>query len=193
MQYFVLQRTDLLKEGQQAYSIPGLVDSYMNKLPLLPATEVSIQSKKLEWLIPNNQFNQSHISQHYPTFRILKAGQEAKFNTSVKIMEGMPAPLDFEDLESPSNPGPITEPEVEFEGGLETGGIGENIAEPVESEMETGPVVIQAPKMNAREIGKLKLHRIAELKKVGVVAPKNATLPVLDELLLIEIKKIKAR
>jgi hypothetical protein len=147
MDYFVLKADKKLKESQSPYRIPGCKDSMLNIIDgMIPPTAVSVSNRHLEWLIPNNQLNQQHISTHYSHFSILKAGEEST-NADVKLMPGMPKP-----------------------------------AEPKKgAEKPTAPP--EKPVQSNDDIKKLKAKRVAELKELGVDAPKNSSLPKLDELL----------
>ena len=94
MEYFVLQADKKLKEGQQSYRIPGCKNNMLEPITeMIPPTQASVINRKLEWLIPNNQVNQQHISLHYPHFKILEAGKESTA-TGVKLMDGMPKPVE---------------------------------------------------------------------------------------------------
>jgi len=176
MEYFVLQRNEKLKKDQPYYAIPGLVDVYMNKLALLQPTQVSVQNRLLEWLIPNNQYNQSWISQHYPTFKILKSGEEARI-ANVKLMKGMPPPIDEQeelDLEPEEIEEDITEEDFERIEAL--------IAE-IKEVKEVKPKVKPKIKLSPTQTKQLKNKRKSELEDLGIAFPENASLQVLNKLL----------
>lgn len=153
MDYFVLKADKKLKESQSPYRIPGCKDNMLEIIDgMIPPTNVSVVNRHLEWLIPNNQMNQQHISAHYSHFSILKAGEESK-NTEVKLMPGMPEPVEPE-KEAPEKEKPVAE-----------------------------KLVPEKAAPSPDDIKKLKAKRVAELKELGVTAPKNLSLPKLDELL----------
>jgi len=155
MDYFVLKADKKLKEGQSSYRIPGCKDSMLNIIDgMIPPTAVSVANRHLEWLIPNNQLNQQHISSHYSHFSILNAGEEST-NADVKLMPGMPAP-----------------------------------ATQKKKDADKPKVTPEKPVQSNEDIKKLKAKRVAELKELGVDAPKNLSLPKLDELLKATQEKI---
>jgi hypothetical protein len=95
MEYFVLQDPKPREPNSYYYHIPGLKNSMGGKMDQMPPTQVSIQSGTLEWIIPNNQFNQSWVSQHYSHLSILHAGDELEFISQNK-MANMPPPLEMD-------------------------------------------------------------------------------------------------
>lgn len=96
MDYFVLQAKEKLKEDQQAYAIPGIRDVYGKVVDMVWPTDVSVELGLLEWLIPNNAFNQHWISRHYSHFKII---EKETGLAPVTLMPGMPEPQDFKEPE----------------------------------------------------------------------------------------------
>jgi len=159
MEYFVLQSIIKLVKDQKPYGIQGLRDIYNNVQETLAPTTASIENGLLEWLIPNNQFNQAWISQHYSHFKILQAGEESKF-----VMAGMPAPLDSEPSEGGANKMPSPKPSVKVS----------YIALDQDTEEFKALEKVEQIKL-------LKADKIAELKSLGVNAPTNSKLETLDK------------
>jgi hypothetical protein len=194
MDYFVLKADKKLKESQSPYRIPGCKDSMLNIIDgMIPPTAVSVSNRHLEWLIPNNQLNQQHISTHYSHFSILKAGEEST-NANVKLMENMPPPLTDEQLKATQekldakkklSTDRIAEcaEYKEFIADPESIDFGEMSEEDYKSLLDGVKAKKEAKKPSPQDIQKLKAKRVAELKELGVDAPKNSSLPKLDELL----------
>jgi len=149
MDYFVLRNPIKLKEDQQSYGIPGLVDAFMVALPMLMPTHVSSKNRFLEWLIPNNNYNQSWISQHYSNFEILDAGKEAVIDNTVKIMKNMPKPLAPKTMNDPV----MSPQDVAVNGLMQVNNDGSEDeiippipdAEVVSIETDNGPVIVAKP------------------------------------------------
>ena len=159
MEYFVLQAKIKLNKGDNPYHIPRLKDALGNLLDIggmTPATPASIESGVLEWIIPNNQSNQSHISRHYAKSHIiLKAGEERTFESNIGPMEGMPEPL------AASNSNPLS-----------------NNTPPPPKVVK--PVKVK--KLGPQEIKKLKSEISEKLTALGTEIPTKATLPELEAL-----------
>lgn len=91
-EYFVLQDPVKREPNSYYFHIPKCKNIVGGQIPQIPPTASSIKSGLLEWIIPNNQFNQNHISQHYSHFKILRAGEEQEF-VGVEKMANMPEPM----------------------------------------------------------------------------------------------------
>lgn len=187
MEYFVLQSILKLVKDQKPYGIQGLRDIYNNVQETLAPTTSSIESGLLEWLIPNNQFNQAWISQHYSHFKILPAGNENKF-----IMDGMPSPLSAGEKGEET---PVVESESDMRLRIEA-----EVREKFEFEMNEAllkgadkdaltakytALNVDSEEFKALEkveqIKLLKADKIAELKSLGINAPTNSKLETLDK------------
>jgi hypothetical protein len=194
MEYFVLQSIIKLVKDQKPYGIQGLRDIYNNVQETLAPTEASIKSGLLEWLIPNNQFNQAWISQHYSHFKILQAGKENKF-----IMEGMPVALD---KSQEGEKTPVVVPseseadmrlriEAEMREKLEAEYLEKTSKDTLTGDQTSGDAVKHVPLDVDSEVFKalekveqiklLKADKIAELKSLGINAPTNSKLETLDK------------
>jgi len=207
MEYFVLQAEKKLKKDQLSYSLPGMKTNDLNPIEMLDPTSVSVENKLLEWIIPNNQHNQSWISRHYSHFTVLKAGEEAEI-VKVDIMKGMPEVFSG-DVEGASydnsehhDPNPFEYPDRSEE--VES--LKKELADQkAESEIKLNEIKSEASKeleafrkelaemkLNSSKndeeakkaaIEELKREKIEELKKAGVTPPKNASLKTLDAML----------
>jgi hypothetical protein len=194
MDYFVLKADKKLKESQSPYRIPGCKDNMLEIIDgMIPPTNVSVVNRHLEWLIPNNQMNQQHISAHYSHFSILKAGEESKV-AKAKTMPNMPPPLTDEQLKAKQEEIDAKKKlstdrlaecaeYIEFIADPESIDFGEMSDEDYKSLLDGVKAKKEAKKPSPQDIQKLKAKRVAELKELGVDAPKNSSLPKLDELL----------
>jgi hypothetical protein len=90
MEYFVLQARTKTKNGY-FYHIPGLKNDMGGKMEQVPPTQASRTSGLLEWIVPNNKFNQNWVSMHYSHLKILHAGEEQEFKAA-NLMPNMPPP-----------------------------------------------------------------------------------------------------
>lgn len=196
-EYFVLQADRDLEPGQPAYSIPGLKNALMANMLMLSATLVSVKNRRLEWLIPNNQYNQGWISQNYSHFKVLKAGKEAKLVKDIKPMEGLPdAPAEgetekkIEDAAASEN---TSEETPAVEGGINSAPGADTPAAqtPAEAPTEEAPAKTPGEKVidyfatpaTPEETKQLKSGISGKLTELGVEVPKNSTLSTLQDLL----------
>lgn len=177
MEHFILQAEKKLSEGQQPYGIPGLRDIFGNEQKIKAPTEPSIKNGLLEWIVPNNAFNQAWLSEHYSHFKILQAGQEAKG----QLMPGMPAPITAESVSADS--GPMQDVEFKDATQVKLDGLVDLDTDEVIIEPIQDAEVIETEASKAEKIKKLKDIKTSELASLGFKAPKNSSLKKLDSLL----------
>lgn len=196
MEYFVLQAKIALKKGDNSYSIPGLknnVGSLLNTGGMTPPTQASVDHGIQEWIIPNNAFNQSWISQHFSqSHKILLAGEERLFG-GITTMEGMPAPLELDKndplVNSPAAPiaahAPVKAPEIDTETPAE-------IPQNAVVEDNSGLEAAEAAVARIKEAQAKKIKDDETTKAAAILAAGPVDAPLTDEQLLENAKMLVA-
>jgi len=205
-------------QSDHPHGIMGLKNSL--GMPLDPsgvttATPASIEHGVLEWIIPNNQFNQNQISQYYSKdYTILAAGTERKHGNVVK-MANMPEPLDAkETIIKPLVADPILTPvePVAQEPVANTLGAAEARAEAImkarklladvdavedapsvmspDVSAPATPTVVKTQVRATNKITLLKAELTKKLSSMGVKVPKNASLPKLEAIMQEKLENV---
>ncbi len=155
--YFVLQSNVKLLPNQRPYNVLHTKDAVGRELEPVIATSASIKNGTLEWIIPDNPFNQSWISQHYAHFNILLPGEETT-GITVPVMAGMNR---------------LNKSKEKWAKEAKKGKI--EYSDRDQSPIE---ILIDPPEkeLNSHEIKKLKTKLIGQLTELGAKFPKNSTL-----------------
>jgi len=108
--YFVLRADKPLGKDQPWFTVGGLKDAMLQGMARLQPTPASMEAGHLEWLIPNNIWNQNWISIHYKHMTVLQQGEEQSFK-----MAGMPEPKKEKKISSSKKVSPVMRKKLKSE------------------------------------------------------------------------------